>query len=376
MQVAFPSQAKREQALSFARVELLAYVREKLFASAEDLGDATKDTPDELHERQVRVAPQCLHALQRLLALVATRHPSQARLLVGGSSPATSLRTPLLAKQGSEDSVTTAATLEAETSEASTAPGLQAGSSATPVLHTPEAADASAGAAALAPIREALDAFWEESGFWGRALGDDIDANLRAAGYQLLAALAAYTPDAVECRIDTLAPRVYAAVSDTDEAVQHTLWRMVLRFGATAPAGLRVVAVQAKLPKALLSVLKSGHLSTHGAASMLPLVAQMAQSCAEWRGAEFAAKLLAAMGVGVRAVRGHTRSALCAAIAEVLLFLVRKLEDAEAGSGEAVAAEAMQPFVFALETGLPKGTGQAVADAVVAALLAGAHKAP
>ncbi|KAJ9505274.1 hypothetical protein QJQ45_023216, partial [Haematococcus lacustris] len=69
-QASFPGR-KQLDVLLFTRQDLLAVLATNLTATATQLGDARKDTPDELQERQERVQAASLTALAQLMDLLA-----------------------------------------------------------------------------------------------------------------------------------------------------------------------------------------------------------------------------------------------------------------------------------------------------------------
>ena len=143
MQELFSTSAKRTQLLSFAHVPLIEHLHATSLAAATDLGDATKETAEELAEREARAAAQSVTALRRLL---------------------------LAAIAANDDAVLAA-----------------------------------------------LESVWSDDSFWERGLQlqGSLGPALRSAAYLLLVALAVKQPEAVQRRVDLLAPRALAAVSYT-----------------------------------------------------------------------------------------------------------------------------------------------------------------
>jgi hypothetical protein len=372
LQAVFSTPRKRAQALAFVQAELLGFLRARFFAPAEELGDPTKDTAEEMKERQQRVATQCLLGLQRLVALAATQPgPAQGAHASAAAAADAALRTPALAAEASDvSSASDAATSGAATPQA-------ANGSATP--QAPEVPDANASdeaASASAALRDALDDFWDDAAFWQRATGAALGPGSRAAGYGLIAALVAYLPGALDKRLDTLAPLVFAAVSDTDPGTQHALWRMVLRYTLAVPAGLHVESVRASLPRKLFALLRGGQLSERGAAAMLPLAARMLQhGLPEWAEPELLTQWAGAAAAGALAARQSNRAALCSAFAELLLYVVRKVEEKQAGAGGPLAAQELQPFLLRLQEGSAERSWLRIkpaAEAVASAIVTGA----
>ena len=348
----------------------------KFTASAEDLGDVTKDTPDELTERQHRVRAQCLQALQ---ALVAASAPPVSQ--TGGGAAALEVRTasgalpqtPLLAAQTSEASVengTSPAPPVAEISHLSIISEASESSAS-----TPSAANGStsgqAGNALVAPVRVAVCSVLDDATVWDRAFTASADGSTRAAAYSLSSTLALSLPAELSERMESFAPRVFAAVGDREAVCQPALWRMVLRFAATVPHSLQLPEVVDSHPERLFALLSSGEISARGAGSMLPLASLMlSHGTAEWQQPEFATQWALAAAKGVWATRSTAvRATQCTALAELLLFLVQKTEASHAGAGGPLASQVLQQFMpLAVTRSSDVRTQQAavaVADAVV-----------
>lgn len=363
VQGAFTTPQKREQAVAYTHAELLAYLRKQLFSSAADLGDPAKETAEEMGERWARTLAQCTTALQRLLALAC---PADAGA-PGAPAPSQSASEASLPDAGQ---VSPAPLTPPLGNAAQRAPDCSASHSAASADATPHARDAKA--ASLGQLQQALEAFWRDQKFWQLLLSPGkSDAGMRASGYLLVTTLAQRHVSALQDNCSMLAPLVLGAVADTEHIVQQALWRMLLRFVAAAPGALSDPQAADIAAKQLLGLLESGQVSETGAAAMLPFVAQLRQHGADlMQAAPFAEQALSAAAAGLLIARNYLRNAQCGMLAQLLLHFLRRscVEDGAPSPGLAPAA--LQPFLVTPQ-GLPAGCSQALADALVTALMAG-----
>ena len=352
MQSLFASAAKREQTLAFAHKELVAWLVTQALASAEDLGDPAKDTADELAERESRTVMQCVAALRQLVLACTADAPSP--------SPS------LASLPRAEDSSSEAASDVPPSGAVGASPSIE-----------PVQAQAEPGT--LAPLRKELSNVWDCEDFWQRIFcGNDLDVAVRLAAYQLVSTLALKHPAALRARCELLAPTVYGSLERVEADTAGPMWAMVLRFGQACPGGFQVGGVKGTLPERVHALCRRAALGAEGGNAMLPLAVQMAQNGPEaWAEPSFAQRWLAALAAGIcTAKSAATRSPLCLAFSELLVYFVRTHEARVEGSGAALASEALSSFVPRADGSFAEDVPIAVTEAVASSLLNGAHCSP
>lgn len=351
MQKLFPTTQRRKQTLAFVHRDLVAYLRDQVMASAQDLGDVTKDTPEEIREREARVVMQGVAALRNLL--LAAHGPPGADegtpVRFSGNpdhSPGESTRghpperVSRALGHSPEDSGESAVGQPPERVSSSQS---QTGSDAQSDSEQPS--ERSRPAQTLCALQQALASVWASEPFWKRLFSWKTDAAILIEICQLVLALATHQPVVLRAQVHMLAPLVYGTLACTRPETHNALFAMLLRFGQAAPDALRVDSVVASFPDNLFKTLKQSASSgaVPCASALLPMAMQMAQhGDPAWGAPEFAAQWLEVLTQALRSAgveKVHER--LSAAYAEVLVYFVTLHGDA----GRDLAQDTLRGFV-------------------------------
>nr|BCL66166.1 hypothetical protein [Volvox reticuliferus] len=219
---AFPAAQRQMDVLLFCRAEIMSYLKDQLAATPQQLGDAKKDTPEELEERHDRVQTACLAAL--------------AALLVRMTEP-----------------------LEDATSTESSAPSA-------PV--------AAASSGSRDEVLGAVRAIICRPGFW-KATACSKSPVVRRAAYGLArcAAQRASGMLAEGCAAES-AVCILGAIGEKEPGNHWAMWEAVLTYGKACPDAWRHVSLRKMLLPRLYSLLRHGCYgsATVSLTALLPLL--------------------------------------------------------------------------------------------------------
>jgi hypothetical protein len=303
MQATFSTAEKRRQALLRARKELATFLRALLFSSAADMGEPTKETPEEMHERATRVHAQVLltfAGIVRLFPTASSRSSREANIPV--------------ASQG-----VSSATVEGNSGEGSDSEALQASAQ---------------------QMNECLQELWIDGRFWKHPLEQHPqDSSLWTAWCKLVSALAVHQPEFLSPATDVLAFLVYDALNNAPSSCQDAAWTAALCFTSACPGVLKNDAVFEKLMIDVSKQMESGRVSAAMVSGLLPLGLQVVKHGPEEHGhGRLQALWLPAALKGFRKSAGGRRGEECAQVlAEVLLVLVMHQTTVNASETQEIA---------------------------------------
>ncbi|GLI62907.1 hypothetical protein VaNZ11_005740 [Volvox africanus] len=222
---AFPAARRQLDVLLFCRTEIMSYLKDQLAATPQQLGDAKKDSPEELEERHERVQTACLAALAALIVRMTD-------------------------------------TLESTTGTAAES----------------ESAAPSASVASVSAGREevlgAVRAIISRPGFWKATACSKCAAVRRAAyGFARCTALRACSMLVEECAAES-ALCILGAVGEKEPGNHGAMWEAVLTYGKACPDAWRHVNLRKMLLPRLYSLLRHGCYgsATVSLAALLPLL--------------------------------------------------------------------------------------------------------
>lgn len=299
MQAMFSTPEKRRQALLRARKSVVQFLRTLLLSSAEDMGEPTKETNEEMQDRASRVRAQVLRTLDATVKHFPTASSQPGKASSGLKSAAGPAK------------------------DENDASGPQA----------PEALQASA-----EQMNEALKDLWMDGRFWKYPIeSHPQDAVVWVAWCRLVTTLAVHQPDHVAPAAELLAPLVYGSVKQVPEHCQDAAWTTVLRFTTSCPAVLKDAAVFKQLATDVASQMKSGHVSVAMVSGLLPLGLQLVKlGPEEWNDGKLHTLWLSSMHTGFKkSASGRHGEVAGQALTELFLFL--KLHAAQ--SEQIVASE-------------------------------------
>lgn len=307
MQATFSTAEKRRQALLRARKELVPFLRAPLFSSAADMGEPTKESKEEMHDRATRVRAQVLLALASLVKHFPTASPQSSR--------ASSM---LTASPG---------LLDADGGDGSNYEALQASAK---------------------QMNESLEELWKDRKFWKIPLEQHPhDVSVWTAWCRLVSTLAVHQPDYLAPAADVLASMVYESLKNAPESCQDAAWTAALCFTSACPGVLKDAVVFKKLATDVATQMKSGRVSASMVSGILPLGLQLLKhGPEEWGSGQLQALWLPAMLSGFKKSAGGRGGELCAqALAELLLVLVMHQSTVNASEMQAIAEPLLKELV-------------------------------
>eukprot|EP00892_Ulva_mutabilis_P010612 jgi/Ulvmu1/7923/UM004_0155.1 len=325
----FATAQKRRQAIVHSRTALVAHLRDTLFASAEDLGEPTKESKEELEERQQRACTQALLAFTGMAELFPTTMPSSSF----------SVRDTTSSRNGPADPLTH--------SSASSAPASSNASASETSPATAEERES---------ILKALIPVWQDAAFWRRGLQADRPTVYNAACH-LVSHFVQLHSDTAQHLQPMLAPLVFDSLRSAPEVCQNAAWSMILRFTAACPGGLTVSAVSQSLPKQISSSLKTGSTSGAFASGLTPLSLQMLRhGPAEWAEGALSGLWLPAALTGFSNAPAAAQNRAAEVLAGLLLVMVSTAHQTKTSGSdlatsvirEAIASSKAGTFVRAL----------------------------
>eukprot|EP00887_Chlorella_sp_A99_P002776 scaffold6.g2776.t1 len=291
---AFPSEAKRLDALLYCRAEVLQVLFDNLASTPQTLGDAKKEPPEELAERHERVLAASCAALAALLAL--------AGAAAGGV-------------------------------------GVGVG----------EGGGASAAAEQARELLEGVSRQLEQPAFY-KAVLQSKAAAVRRAAYGLVATACGLAPPALPAgAAAAAAPAVLGAVGECEGANHAAMWDMVLAFAGAHPSAWAAVDLRKAFLPRLWALLRHGCYGSGPASypAVLPLVAALPPQ-ALGPGPGLLVSLLTSVWAGLPesgGPAGHRAAAAC--FQDCLLYALLRADQLAAnrggGGGGAACAVADAP---------------------------------
>lgn len=299
---------KRRQAIVHARSVLIGHLRDSMFASAEDLGEPSKESAEELADRHQRVCTQALFALTGIAELF----PAEGAASVCAATASSSSTT------GSH----------ADTPKASNS-AAPPGNTSTPSTEERES------------IIKSMSIVWEDQAFWRRALEDNRPAVYSAACHFVSQFVQVHADTALKIQT-ALAPLVYSSLQSSPGGCQNAAWSMTLRFTAACPGGLGVPSVSTSLPRQISSLLKAGQVNPAFASSIVPLTLQMLRhGPSDWQNGVLGRLWLPAALKGFQNAPAAILSRTAEVLAALLLVMVSQAPRGDQ-SGEEVAASVLR----------------------------------
>ncbi|PRW55988.1 E3 ubiquitin- ligase listerin [Chlorella sorokiniana] len=286
---AFPAAAKQREALLFCRAEVLQLLSDNLASTPQSLGDAKKESVEELADRHERVLAASCGALAALLDLAAG----------------------------------------------------QAGAAGTAAAGTEAAEPPAAEQEVLAGIQ----AEFELPPFY-KAVMQSKAAPVRRAAYSLVAAAAERRPQLLAGSLAVGAAAVLGALGDKDPANHEAMWGMLLAYARAAPDSWRHVNMQKAFLPRLWAFLRHGCYGSAAASypALLPLGSLLPPDVLGPHPGFFVS-LLEAIWQGLPTLAGPgggpaARQAAAAAFQDCLLYALLKSDQLAAMGGSAAAAAA------------------------------------